>query len=222
MNRRRPQSKSNGLSAGRFLLGTAVVAVVFSFGLIAGQRILVERSLSPVVSAGEPAQAFFLEEADQESSDRSSQRDLFSFYEVLTSTEIQQIMVSAEAGEPERPQPLVDEEPVDEQSEEETESELSDAGFEIDDDAVAHTDDGTQPARFTLQVAAHPSRERARTEMDRLRALGLDPHVVAANVPGRGKFYRVRVGKFATEAEARSHQATLRSGHEVETFLSPL
>ena len=78
------------------------------------------------------------------------------------------------------------------------------------------------PSRYTLQIASHPTMERARAEMDRLREFGLQPHVVAAEVPGQGRFYRVRVGRFADLEEARSAQNQIRTDREIQAFVTPL
>lgn len=226
MNQRRPNSQRSGSPLGRLLLATALAAVVFSVGLIAGQRMLVERSLSPVVSAGEPANDLSPlpgESGADETGD--GENDLFSFYEVLTNAEIQQIIDVHDSPSPSRAEPLEDDREPQAQDVADDASPEDDSGLAdlpIDDEAQPQTDDGREPARYTLQVAAHPSRERARTEMDRLQDMALDPHVVAADVPGRGKFYRVRIGKFATEAQARTHRERVQSEHGVDTFITPL
>lgn len=56
---------------------------------------------------------------------------------------------------------------------------------------------------FTLQVASLPSRAEADKLVGKLSAKGLSsPHVVEADVPGKGRMYRVRVGSYATRADA--------------------
>lgn len=89
----------------------------------------------------------------------------------------------------------------------------------VAEESVAEVD---APARYTLQVASHPTIERARAEMDRLRGLGLDPQIVAAEVPGQGQFYRVRVGSFHTMDQARAFQTDVQTTQEIQTFVTPL
>jgi DedD protein len=55
---------------------------------------------------------------------------------------------------------------------------------------------------FTVQVAALPSRPEADAYAQRLRDRGLNPHVVEADVPGKGTFFRVRLGRFSTREAA--------------------
>lgn len=227
--RRRLQQGTAGVSVGRLFVWTAVIAVVLTIGLITGQRMVVERSLSPVVSAGEPPRSFVEPEPELDSSDAMSRSDLFSFYDALTSAEVKQIMRAADETEVQRRDLLVEDEELGddevampEQSNRGAEELSAQDGTVETGEGFEQTDDGTEAARFTLQIAAHPSLERARTEMDRLRAHGLEPHVIAATVPGRGKFYRVRVGKFATESQARAFQAEIRDEHGVQSFPTPL
>jgi len=68
----------------------------------------------------------------------------------------------------------------------------------------------TQPAaqdvpggKISLQAASFPSEASAKQFQDRLVQAGLPAYVVAADIPHRGKWYRVRAGKFASQEEAR-------------------
>lgn len=189
---------------------TAVVSLVFSVGIILGQHLLLQKSLPPMVAVGEELppdpekdSASMLDEED------SLPAELFSFYDALTRSEVPITDLEDEALALE-----------DDASTEDTGS--SESPFGIDEDAEPNTDDGSIPARFTIQVASHPTTERARTEMDRLQRLGLDPHLVAVDVPDHGKHYRVRIGKFATEDQARAYRNRLANEHSLQSFITPL
>ncbi|GAO04881.1 rare lipoprotein A [Anaeromyxobacter sp. PSR-1] len=56
---------------------------------------------------------------------------------------------------------------------------------------------------FVVQLAATQSR----TEAERIAAKyrTLSPRIEAADVPGKGRFFRVRAGSFATRAEAERY-----------------
>ena len=58
-------------------------------------------------------------------------------------------------------------------------------------------------AKVTLQAASFPSEGSAIEFQDRLVKAGLPAYVVAADIPHRGKWYRVRAGKFSSQDEAR-------------------
>lgn len=65
-----------------------------------------------------------------------------------------------------------------------------------------------QPATgggFTVQVGAMPARAEADALVAKLRSQGLAPYVVEADIPGKGTFYRVRLGKFRTRDEAKRY-----------------
>jgi cell division protein FtsN len=65
-------------------------------------------------------------------------------------------------------------------------------------------------ARVTLQAASFPSEASAKQFQDRLVQAGLPAYVVAADIPHRGKWYRVRAGKFSSQDEARKAAETWR------------
>jgi septal ring-binding cell division protein DamX len=55
---------------------------------------------------------------------------------------------------------------------------------------------------FTVQAASMPSRGEADAFASKLRAKGLSPQVVSADIPGKGTFYRVRIGRFQSREAA--------------------
>ncbi len=87
------------------------------------------------------------------------------------------------------------------------------------DDGVpeALTDSGiTRPGRtesdgkFTVQVASYREEEDARELAAGLTRKGYRAFVTAAEVPGKGTWYRVRVGRFGTRKEAASFGESLK------------
>ncbi len=61
-------------------------------------------------------------------------------------------------------------------------------------------------ARYTLQVKAARDKAEADAFVAELRKAGFAPHVVLADIPGKGRFFRIRVGRFGSMAEARVFQ----------------
>lgn len=61
-------------------------------------------------------------------------------------------------------------------------------------------------ARYTLQVKAARDKAEADAFIADLRRSGFQPHMVLADVPGKGRFYRIRVGHFGSMGEARAFQ----------------
>lgn len=63
---------------------------------------------------------------------------------------------------------------------------------------------------FTVQVASSREKEDADGIAARLKKKGYDAFVVPADIPGKGKWYRVRVGVFPTKEEAASYADGLK------------
>jgi len=60
-----------------------------------------------------------------------------------------------------------------------------------------------QAFRFSLQAASFPNAAAANEFSEKLFRAGLPAYVVGADIPGRGRWYRVRVGRFTTQDEAQ-------------------
>lgn len=69
----------------------------------------------------------------------------------------------------------------------------------------------SESLRYTLQVKAVKSKADADALVDTLRAAGFRPNVVRADIPGHGRYYRVRVGRFGSMEEARAFQRKFKS-----------
>lgn len=70
----------------------------------------------------------------------------------------------------------------------------------------------TEDHRYALQLASTGTQAGARAIADGYKARGFAPQVVAADVPGRGTVYRVRIGGLATRAAAESMKARVGQG----------
>ena len=64
--------------------------------------------------------------------------------------------------------------------------------------------------------------EKMKREVSRLTQMGVEPHLVVVNVPGKGELWRVRVGKFNTMDEARDFQGSVKTRRGVAGFVTPL
>ncbi len=90
------------------------------------------------------------------------------------------------------------------------------------------TDAGGAPARepapptggFTVQAGAMPDRGEADGFADKLRAKGFAPYVIAAEIPGKGTFYRVRLGKFGTRDAADRYLADFKRETGLSAFVT--
>lgn len=64
---------------------------------------------------------------------------------------------------------------------------------------------------ITIQVGSYPNAEGANSRVAQLQAMGFPARVVVANIPRRGTWYRVHVGKFASKEEAERYVRELKS-----------
>jgi cell division septation protein DedD len=70
-----------------------------------------------------------------------------------------------------------------------------------------------------LQVVSYEDRHEAHTFANALRARGHKAFVAEADVPDRGRFYRVRIGPFSTRQEAISYQNRFEELEHMHTIL---
>jgi DedD protein len=82
------------------------------------------------------------------------------------------------------------------------------------------TPETTANGKFTLQLAASQSKPEADRFVARLRDKGYAPFIVEAQVPGKGTWYRVRVGSFGTKEAAQQYLQDFRRETQVEGFVT--
>jgi DedD protein len=243
MSRRKSNDTPGGFA--RLFKWTLALSLVFSAGLITGQRLLLAESLSPLVSVPEGMPALSATARKPPRSEGGPvvvegevtvgetevsappKRPALTFYDQLArpTERIRRVdppasaaKVSAVVAKP-APTQAPPTAPTVAPSEAPRTTESPSTVPAAKPEAV-HV--ATHPARYTLQVGAHPSLESARGEMERLRKLGHEPHVISAQVPGQGTFYRVRIGKFQSMDEARAFQSDLQQRASLDTFVTPL
>jgi cell division protein FtsN len=68
-----------------------------------------------------------------------------------------------------------------------------------------------QKATYTLQVKAAREKPEADAVVEKLRKAGFEPSLIVADVPGKGRVYRVRVGRFENIEKAREFQRRLKA-----------
>lgn len=61
--------------------------------------------------------------------------------------------------------------------------------------------------KISLQAASFPSEQAANEFSEKLIRSGVPTYIASANIPGKGKWYRVRVGRFMNAADAEKYAA---------------
>ncbi|MBI1766630.1 MAG: SPOR domain-containing protein [Acidobacteria bacterium] len=72
---------------------------------------------------------------------------------------------------------------------------------------------------ITLQVGSFNDRAQADERVSRLKAAGVEAHIVSANIPGRGLWHRVQVGRFVSREQAAGYASQLRGRGLVQDFM---
>lgn len=221
----------------RLLGWTVVLALVFSAGLISGERLVRKKSLEPLISVSDQISEADLDEDEEAEDDKPT---TFAFFDQLTRrADISLSASQKKEAEPEKNEaapkeaapkdeaaaaPKAEAE-ADEQAQEKPPEEAAQPANneqQAAGEGEKEPDNENESARYTLQVAAHPDLAGAKEHMERLKKMGLEPQLVSASIPGKGEFYRVRIGEFSSMDEAREFQTGLKSKNSLNTFVSPL
>ncbi|NOJ93677.1 SPOR domain-containing protein [Corallococcus coralloides] len=73
---------------------------------------------------------------------------------------------------------------------------------------------------FTLQLSAFQSRQDADRFAARLRDKGYAPYILAAEVPGKGTWYRVRMGSFASKEAAGRYLTDFKRETQLDAYVA--
>ncbi len=73
---------------------------------------------------------------------------------------------------------------------------------------------------FTLQISSFQSREEADRFAARLRDRGYAPYIVAAEVPKKGTWHRVRMGSFPSREAASRYLADFKRETQLDAFVA--
>jgi len=76
-----------------------------------------------------------------------------------------------------------------------------------------------QGAHFTIQLSASPDRAEAEAKLKEAQANKLDAYLVKSNVPGKGIFYRVRVGNYASRAVAEKAAQQFKANGALNEYI---
>jgi cell division septation protein DedD len=77
-------------------------------------------------------------------------------------------------------------------------------------------------AHFTLQLSAFPEKSDAEEFMKKIQAAGYKPFLVASEVPGKGIFYRVRVGDYTTRESAMNAKTEFERKQRIIAYVAKL
>jgi DedD protein len=82
--------------------------------------------------------------------------------------------------------------------------------------------DANAPPHFTLQLSAFPDKSDAEEFMRKIQAAGYKPFLVASEIPGKGVFFRVRVGDFASRQAAVDAKTEFERKQRIIAYVAKL
>ncbi len=78
------------------------------------------------------------------------------------------------------------------------------------------------PGHFTLQLSAFADKADADAFVKRMQGSGYKPFVVASEIPGKGVFYRVRLGDYTNRESATAAKEELEKKQSVVAYVTKL
>jgi DedD protein len=75
---------------------------------------------------------------------------------------------------------------------------------------------------FTLQLSAFPEKSDAEEFMKKIQSAGYKPFVVVSEIPGKGVFYRVRVGDYASRDAAANAKTEFERKQRMIAYVAKL
>lgn len=209
-----------------------VVALVFALGVVVGKRMALD---APDKPATDP-----LALLDQISGEQAHQERKLTFPQALTHAPRRPPSARAEpavapakpkAGETPAPAEQEPQRPSRQQStpmaREESRPKASVAAHKeavppgrkpAVDKGKAKQDSAT--SQYTLQLSSFQDRLEAEQFMERLRSGGLTPRMVPAQIPGRGLWYRVRIGDYGSWDQALAAKEDFERSHKVIAYVA--
>ncbi len=73
--------------------------------------------------------------------------------------------------------------------------------------------------RYTIQVSSHQERQEAENEVKRMKQSGFAAFIVASDLPGKGKWFRVRLGSFTNRDAAEKLQKNVNEKAGVSSII---
>ncbi|MBI4223991.1 MAG: SPOR domain-containing protein, partial [Deltaproteobacteria bacterium] len=76
-------------------------------------------------------------------------------------------------------------------------------------------------APFAIQVGAYTNPDEAHHMVSHWKQKGYPAYLASADIPGKGRWYRVRLGGFDSKKEAKSYLEKFRTQEGVDAFIAP-
>ncbi|MBI4211055.1 MAG: SPOR domain-containing protein [Deltaproteobacteria bacterium] len=76
-----------------------------------------------------------------------------------------------------------------------------------------------EASKYAIQIGSYPELTEANAIVDLWKGKGYPAYMTIADIPGRGRWYRIRLGSFGGREEAESFLADIKSHETVEALI---
>ncbi|HEX2569763.1 MAG TPA: SPOR domain-containing protein [Polyangia bacterium] len=205
--------------------GSAVAAcVIFVAGVLVGKRIE-QRACTPPAVADPLAVLDQADQIEQAGARAGDGEDGFTFHEALARREVRPRPSRAPSGPGGGGEAAVTR-PAAAAATSEGKVEGKADGKAADGKAADGKDakDAHKPneERYTLHISAFSQKDDAEDFLHRMQAAGYRPSLVQSEIPGRGLFYRVRVGDFSSKKAALEAKSEFERRQRLPVYVAHL
>ncbi len=91
-----------------------------------------------------------------------------------------------------------------------TETIINEENYDLNSERLVSKTIFTDGNKFCIQISSWKEQWKAEREVNKLKNMGHNAFIVKVNIPGKGIWYRVRVGYFSTSTEAENYEKSMK------------
>jgi len=165
------------------------------------------------------------------SSGTGTKKEEFTFYKTLTDNTDKTVSIDLKAKpaneekKPEKPQAAPKEKRIEIKVEKEAPSPVKPKQASSNQPQTSAKKESARAStdvklRYTLQTASYQEKEMAEDEVKRLKKSGYAAFISSSHLPGKGIWYRVRLGSFSNRSAAEKLQKTIHSKEGISPIIT--
>jgi cell division septation protein DedD len=165
------------------------------------------------------------------SSGTGTKKEEFTFYKTLTNNTDKTVSIDLKAKptkeekKPEKQQAAPKEKRIDIKVEKEASSPVKPKQADSNQPQISAKKESAKAStgvklRYTLQTASYQEKEMAEDEVRRLKQRGYAAFIYSSQLPGKGIWYRVRLGSFSNRSAAEKLQATVHAKEGISPIIT--
>jgi DedD protein len=207
------------------VVALVLIGGAFALGVTVGKKLAVDQPA--VAAAAAPADILAAVDQKTDALDDMAKDASLTFHDTLTKPAPEPEVAEAPKPAPTQPIATANPPPAPEAGQVKTDpvpTRTTDAGDlkQAFGRAQAKPADTAEDGTWTLQLSASQDSDEADRFAAGLRDKGYAPFIVRADVPGRGVWFRVRMGRFPSKDAAMRYLADFQRETQMEAFVTPL